>query len=94
VAALAITPDSGWLVTGNSDKTARISDPSTDASRGVLDSLDSEVAAVAVAPHGRWLAITTRHGTVRIWDSKSGVLRQTLQTDEWVTALAIGPEQD
>jgi WD40 repeat protein len=94
VFAVAVSPDSTWLVTGGQDGTARVWDTVTGRERMVLTGHDGGVSAVAVSPDSRWLATGDSRGTVRIWDSVNGQRQADFLTGHvgGVSALAVSPD--
>src|SRR5207302_668576 len=82
VAAVAISSDGHWLLTGggkdlltgNEDNTARLWDLSAKdpaASSLVLRGHDGEVSAVAISTDNRWLVTGSADRTARLWDLKA-----------------------
>jgi WD40 repeat protein len=70
VRALAITPDSRWLVTGD-EKTVRLWDlaaPDPAAGPIALHGHQDSVWSIAVSPDNRWLATGSLDKTARLWD--------------------------
>ena len=58
ITAVAISPDNRWLVTGSSDKTARLWDLTAKdpaAAPIVLRGHERSINAVAISPDNRWL---------------------------------------
>jgi WD40 repeat protein len=91
VAAVAIAPDSSWLVTGSDDWTVRIWDPATGQSRALLTGHTGPVTAVAIAPDGNWLATTSHDNTVRIWEPAAGSISALMRTDSPLKDCAWSP---
>ncbi len=68
---VTLSPDARWLVTGSSDKTARLWDTSAssgDAAPRVLGGHEEEISCFATSPNGRWLVTGSNDKTVRVWD--------------------------
>lgn len=51
----------------------------------------NRVSAIGLSRDGRSLVTADDVGDIRIWDVSSGQLKQTLETDQEITALAIDP---
>ncbi|MBE1582910.1 NB-ARC domain-containing protein [Nonomuraea angiospora] len=103
VSALAIAPDSTFLVTGDGNGfdvismehgvgAARLWTPEGDRIAS-LDGHHDMVTAIAIAPDSGWLATGDHSPTVRIW-SRRGRLLATYDgaTFGWISALAISPD--
>jgi len=99
VRAVAISPDSRWVVTGSDDNTARLWDlraKDPTANPVVLRGHEGKVYAVAISPDNRWLVTVSFDHTARLWDLRAEdpaasplVLRGH---DGWVYAVAISPD--
>ena len=98
--ALAIAPDSSWLITGSGRK-AHIWDPVSGEQRAVLEH-DDRVSALAVGEDGTWLAACAGDA-VWIWDATTYAKRTVLFSEinslkgvapapvgDWLAVLAAG----
>ncbi len=65
----AFSPDGKSLATAGKDKTVRLWDVETGATRSILREHTDEVNWVSYSPDGRTLATTGDDRTVRIWDA-------------------------
>ncbi|MFD8564784.1 NB-ARC domain-containing protein [Streptosporangium canum] len=104
VSALAIAPDSTFLVTGDGNGfdaismehtvgAARLWTPEGDRIAS-LDGHHDMVTAIAIAPDSSWLATGDHSATVRIWN-RQGRLLATYDSNTaigWISALAISPD--
>ena len=87
--AVAFSPNSRWLATGNRDTGARIWVVHSGQQQRTF-SHDSGVAAVAFSPDGRWLATGSGY-QARIWDAHSGQQLHTLSHNDSLWAMASSP---
>ncbi|MEU7908539.1 NB-ARC domain-containing protein, partial [Actinoplanes sp. NPDC049118] len=93
VRAIAISPDSGWLVTASADRSVRLWNASTGAERLALTGHTDRVNAVAIAADGTWLATAGADRSIRTWDATTGALRAKLTGHKaQVNAVAIAPD--
>jgi RNA polymerase sigma factor (sigma-70 family) len=67
VFSVAFSPDSKVLLSGSSDKTARLWDPRSGKLLQSLEGHEGTVNAVALSADGRLLATGGEEGTVRLW---------------------------
>ncbi len=70
-AALAISTDGKWIITGGDDRSAKIFDAQTGDLKFVLPDHRSEVTAVALSPDGRLALTGDLRGRVALWDIKT-----------------------
>ena len=89
---MAFSPDGHRLASASWDNTARLWDPTTGASCGILEGHSSWVNAVAFSPDGHRLASASDDETIRLWNPSTGVCCGILEghTDA-VTAVAFSP---
>ena len=69
---MAVTPDGTRIVTGSSDKTARVWDAHTGAELLQLKGHDGSVLGVAVTPDGTRIITGSSDKTARVWDANGG----------------------
>jgi WD40 repeat protein len=98
VFAVAISPNSHWLVTGyGEENTARLWDLSAKdpgANPVVLRGPEDVVSVVAISPDNRWLVTGSRDGTARLWDLEVKDFSANplvLHSDEWIWHVGISP---
>jgi hypothetical protein len=77
-AALAISNDGKWIITGGDDRSAKIFDSQTGELKFVLPDHRSEVTAVALSPDGRLALTGDLRGRVALWDIKTQKIVQEL----------------
>ncbi len=79
IAAVAVTPDGRWAVSGSWDKTLRVWDLESGAVLATLRGHSEAVRAVAVTPDGRRAVSGSRDKTLKVWDLESGAELATLR---------------
>ena len=99
IRALAISPDSHWLVTGSPDQTARLwnlQEPSRDPI--VLKGHTDAIWTLAFSPNGRWLVTGSNDTNIRLWDLSQKDLTSMFEPivlsghEGWVMAAAFTPD--
>ena len=70
--AAAYSSDERFLLTGSSDKTARLWDAATGTELRVFPDGVEAISFVAVAAGARYVATANDEGTLRIWDGRTG----------------------
>jgi len=89
VAALAVTPDGQYVVTGDV-RSVGIWDLASGACVRTIRGHTDAITAVVTGPDGEWAATTSRDATIRIWDLASGECVRCLQGHTApVLALAV-----
>ena len=87
-----MAPDGTWLVSASHDKTLRIWDVSTGATRDVLEGHIGPVYGCAVAPDGSWI-VSGGARAMRIWDVATGKRRNTMEGPiDVVMSCAVAPD--
>jgi serine/threonine protein kinase/WD40 repeat protein len=89
----AISPDGKRVVTGGSDRIARVWDADTGKELTTLIGHNAEVTAAAVSPDRVRIATASRDGVMKIWDSATGRVRLSLPSQNHeVSTLAWTPD--
>ncbi len=93
VAAIAVTPDGRYVVSGSLDKTLKLWDLETGALIRTFEGHAHQVLAVSVTPDGAHVVSGSRDHTVKLWDLETGVTRQSsygiLRPACWSTRFPI-----
>ncbi len=79
VNAVVFLPDGQLLASASWDKTVRLWDPATGASRSTLEGHSDRVNAVVFSPDGQLLASASWDNTVRLWDVKAKVSTEQIK---------------
>ncbi|MBC6473272.1 MAG: hypothetical protein GDA48_11015 [Hormoscilla sp. GM102CHS1] len=91
VRSIALNPDGKTLVSGDYEAIG-VWDVSTGQLRQTLklDAAEISVSAIALSPDGKTVVGAT--GEIEIWDLGTGKGVGTLETEDWTTVVAIGPD--
>ncbi|MBO1351473.1 MAG: hypothetical protein EBE86_030760 [Hormoscilla sp. GUM202] len=91
VRSIALSPDGNTVVSGDYEAIG-VWDVSTGQLQQTLklDAADISVSAIALSPDGKTVAGAT--GEIEIWDLGTGEGVRTLETEDWTTVVAIGPD--
>ncbi|EKG22613.1 hypothetical protein MPH_00081 [Macrophomina phaseolina MS6] len=93
VHSVAFSPDGKLVASASSDKTIRLWDVETGASRGTLEGHSSRVNAVAFSPDSKLVTSASSDETVRVWDTETGASRSILNGHSSVVwAVAFSPD--
>jgi WD40 repeat protein len=95
--AVSFSPDGKTILTGSSDRTARLWDAATRQPKGEPLRQEYEVVAVAYSPDGKTVLVASgtsgRGWKVRLWDAETGRPRGIpLRPDGWIKAAAFSPD--
>ena len=69
---MAFSPDGKTVLTGSSDKTARLWDAATGRPLGLPMTHQDRVSAVAFSPDGKTVLTGSWDKTARLWDAATG----------------------
>ncbi len=91
VSAVAFSPDGSRVVTGSSDKTARIWNTKTGE---IIHPLPHEawISAVAFSQDGSMVVTGSGDKTARIWNTKTGEIIHSLPHEAWISAVAFSKD--
>jgi len=91
VRSIAINPDGKTVVSGDYEAIG-VWDVSTGQLRQTLklDAAEISVSAIALSPDGKTVVGAT--GEIEIWNLETGEGVGTLETGDWTTVVAIGPD--
>jgi hypothetical protein len=99
IAAVVISPDGRWLVTGSRDKTARLWDlraNEPEITARVLKGHEGFVTTVAISSDGRWLVTGSHDKTARLWDLSAKEPTSTARVfkghEGYVSAVALSAD--
>jgi tetratricopeptide (TPR) repeat protein len=94
VFAVAYSPDGKAVLTGGSDKTARLWDATTGQPIGAPMQHRGAVLAVAFSPNGKTVLTASNDGTARLWDAATGgpIGPPLRHHDRFVTRVAFSPD--
>lgn len=90
---VALSRDGKYILTGRTDRVARISDVSTGEVKHMLSGHDDNVTCAAFSKSGALVATGSHDKTVKIWEVESGSMFLTLAGHEdYVTSVAFAPD--
>lgn len=93
VLAVAVNADGGRIVTGSSDKIARVWDGESGAELLRLEKHTGAVQAVAITPDGHRI-VTGADNVTRIWDANSGAELFRLENNAGSNVMAVAVTPD
>jgi WD40 repeat protein/serine/threonine protein kinase/tetratricopeptide (TPR) repeat protein len=93
VGAVALSPDGRTILTGSSDRTARLWDAATSRPIGPPMAHQGEVWGVAFSPDGKTILTAGSDRTARLWDAATGrPVSPPLTHSHEVRAVAFSPD--
>ena len=91
--AMAFSPDSSLLATGDSSGVLRLYEPEKKGLRGAPQKgHESAIACVAFSPEGKIIGTASRDNTAKIWDTEGKELAALAGHEDSVEVIAIGPD--
>lgn len=92
VQSVAFSPDGSVLASGGRDARVRIWDVATHEELASLAGHRGCVTSVRFSPNGQHLATASRDRSVRLWHVASGAVRQIINTERALGAIAFSPD--
>ncbi|MBD2609072.1 hypothetical protein H6G81_32290 [Scytonema hofmannii FACHB-248] len=94
VLAVAVTPDSKYVISGLRDNTLKVWDLQTGEILRTLTGHSHSVNAVAVTPDRKYVISGSRDNTLKVWDLQTGEIMLTLTGhSRWVNTVAVTPDR-
>ena len=93
VLAVAVSPDSNYVVTGSRDKSAKLWEIRTGREVRSFLGHEASVTCVAFSPDGKTLLTGSNDKTLRLWDILTGKETQAIATPDYIRCVAIDPHQ-
>ncbi|MFX1369897.1 MAG: WD40 repeat domain-containing protein [Promethearchaeota archaeon] len=92
VTALAITPDSRYILSGGQHGEVKLWDLESGTHLDTMSGHEGAVLAIHLAPDGRHIVSGSADGTLRVWLLHGGVLVHSFQHTENVHAIAVSSD--
>src|ERR1043165_7456950 len=93
VVAVAVSPDSNYVVTGSRDKSAKLWELSTGREVRSFLGHDYSVTSVDISRDGKYLLTGSNDETVKLWEMETGKeIFSTNPIHERITHVAISPD--
>lgn len=93
VMSVAISPDSNYVVTTSKDKAVKLWEMNTGREVRSFLGHEATVTNAAFTPDGKTLFTAGYDKTIRIWEVSTGKALQTITTIDFITDIAIDPQQ-
>jgi WD40 repeat protein/serine/threonine protein kinase len=90
--SVAVTPDGKRIVSGSSDRTARVWDMVSGQQLLKLEGHTDEISSVAVTPDGQRIITAGADKTDRIWDAVSGRQLAAINDPRRVRTISLTPD--
>lgn len=93
VAAVTVTPNGRWIVSGSHDYTLRVWDLETGTELHALEGHKSNIRSLAVTPDGRRAVSASFDRTLKVWDLEGGMEIHALEGHSSdVNKVAVTPD--
>lgn len=92
VAAVAISSDGKWVLSGGDDRSLILWDAFAGTAVRTLDGHEGHVTAVAITPDGHWALSGSADGTVKLWDLQQARAVKTLRMRGKVFAVTLSSD--
>ncbi|HET6544734.1 MAG TPA: caspase family protein [Chryseolinea sp.] len=92
VVAVAISPDSNYIVSGSKDKSAKLWEISTGREVRSYLGHEATVTSLEFTADGKTLITGSNDKSIRFWDVSTGKEIYSIHTDDIITDIAIDPK--
>ncbi|GIW46044.1 MAG: hypothetical protein KatS3mg077_3326 [Candidatus Binatia bacterium] len=92
VAAVAMSADGKWVLSGGDDHTLLLWDAFAGTAIRALEGHESNVTSLAMTPDGHWALSGSEDGSVKLWDLQRARSVKTLRMRGRVFALALSQD--
>lgn len=89
VISVAFSPDRKYVLTGSSDKTAKLWDVATSTVERTFSGHTGSVESVAFSPDGKYILTGSSDKTAKLWDASTGTELRTFSDPSSVTRTAV-----
>ena len=90
VNAVAVTPDSRFVISGSDDHTVKMWNIDDGTEARTFLGHTAEVSDVAVSDDGRYVISASHDYTIKVWDARNGEMVATFTGDSPMLACAVG----
>ena len=90
VNAVAVTPDSRFVISGSDDHTVKMWNIDDGTEARTFLGHTAEVSDVAVSDDGRYVISASHDYTIKVWDARNGEMVATFTGDSPMLASAVG----
>ncbi|MCX5832560.1 MAG: caspase family protein [Deltaproteobacteria bacterium] len=94
--SISFSPDGKYILSGSSDKTAKLWDVATGRELRTFAGHTDGVTSVVFSPEGKYALSASRDGTLKLWDANTGQAIRTFKDEsrnvDCVYSVAISPD--